>query len=246
MSNLTIFEGNGQELTADEITETMEKFAKVFSKVRDLALKGTRASDWCDQQGKPYLMISGAEKIKNMFGISVVDVGWEKTNITDDKGHYYVITYKGTFSWKMSAIEMTGNCSSRDKFFSKAEQADVVFTNIQKKAYTNMMGRGLKALLGLNNLSWDELSGLGLNKGGSAEVKYRTTEEKSEGMEAKQAELRSLILGKVENKPDKARILLKQITAYNRPDGSQFEGHSDMKKMTEKQLDFAISKAKKL
>ena len=35
-----------------------------------LALKRTNENDWVDQQGKPYLTCSGAERIARLFGVN--------------------------------------------------------------------------------------------------------------------------------------------------------------------------------
>ena len=64
-------------------------------------------------------------------------------------------------------MEAIGSCSSRDKFFAWDKRAgengeykqlsDVDETNIQKAAYSNMVMNGVTRLLGIRNLSWDEL-----------------------------------------------------------------------------------------
>ena len=241
MTDLIQFEGNGQDLSVDEITATMEKFAQVFAKVKAIALSGTNSGDWCDQSGKPYLMKSGSEKIKNLFGLTITGKQWEKHNYEDDNGHYYVVVYSANFSWKMGSIEMTGTCSSRDKFFGKDKAySDIEFTNVLKKSETNLMGRGIKALLGINNLTWDDLKAVGIDKNGSAKVEYRKQEAASADMESKKQKLRELILAHVGGGANEARELLKEMTTFTKTDGTIFDGHTDINKLSEKSLDICI------
>jgi hypothetical protein len=133
-----------QDFTAEEIVKVMEKMSDVVSKARIVALRGTSPEDWTDQGGKPYLTISGSNKVKNIFGVSVSDSSWEKTMMEDDNGKYYIISFSATFTWKLGSTTMTGTCSSRDKFFGKDKlMQDVDFTNVLKKAETNCYGRGI-------------------------------------------------------------------------------------------------------
>lgn len=243
MTKITLFEGNGQELTAEEINSTLDKFQKVYATVRDRALKSTTSKDWIDESGMPYLLISGAEKIKNLFGVSVTNVEFIKTQEEDEFNKYYMITYKGLFSWAMSSIEMNGCCTSLDKFLNKTRQlGSVNMSNIQKKAYTNMMGRGLKALLGLNKITWDELENLGIAKNKSSAVQYKTQEEKDKERLQKINTLRNLILNKTNNDKGKARELLKSLTTFEKTDGTIFEGHSSIESLTDKQLEIVLRK----
>jgi hypothetical protein len=72
------------------------------------------------------------------------------------------------------SIEAIGTCSSRDKFFGKGKQIqDVDIANIKKKAYTNFYGNAVRKLLGLNNMTWEQLAMFGIRSGGAvAKVEF--------------------------------------------------------------------------
>jgi len=235
-----------QDFTADEIVKVMEKMSDVVSKARIVALRGTAPEDWTDQGGKPYLTISGSNKVKNIFGVSVSDSSWEKTMMEDDNGKYYIISFSANFTWKLGSTTMTGTCSSRDKFFGKDKlMQDVDFTNVLKKAETNCYGRGIKALLGLTNLTWDSLQGItefGRDK--VTTVAYRDKAVVTDDMKTKQAELHSLIMTKANNVADEAKKILVEMTEFVGSDGNKVAGKQEISKLSEKQLDICIRKMK--
>ena len=85
-------------------------------KIKQLALKVTNASDWTSQQDKPYLMVSGSEKIANLFNISWGFLTPEPLYEEDEEGHY-IYTFQGRFTMGSRTIEVEGSRSSKDKFF---------------------------------------------------------------------------------------------------------------------------------
>ena len=245
MDNMGLMVQN-QDFTADEVVALMEKMSDVVTRARIIALKGTSPEDWTDQGGKPYLTISGSNKVKNIFGVSVTDNQWQKTNMEDDNGKYYVVSFSATFTWKLGSTTMTGTCSSRDKFFGKDKPLEAVdFTNVLKKAETNCYGRGIKALLGITNLTWDslkEITGWGSEK--VQKVEYRKTEEISEAMKQKKQELYDLIMKSTGNDAEKAKAKLESMTEWTDKEGKKVAGKREIDKLTEKQLDFSIKKMK--
>lgn len=162
------------------IIATAEKQVEVLKKVLGIAVKRTNPTDWLDQNGKPYLTSSGAEKLMPLFGVSLNSTAYEKKYFEDDKGQYYIYHYKGTFFWKGGSIEAIGACSSRDKFFAWNSYdktyktlGEVDDINIMKAAYSNMMVNGITRLLGIRNLTWEVLDGLGVKKDHAAKVEYK-------------------------------------------------------------------------
>ena len=94
-----------------QVAEQAERRIDAVIKIKKVALKVTNARDWTDQQGNPYLMSSGSEKVANLFNIS-----WridEPTYEEDPDGHY-TYTYKGYFSLGSRTAEAEGSRSSRD------------------------------------------------------------------------------------------------------------------------------------
>lgn len=159
-----------------------ERMETLVRKIKTLAIKQTNSNDWVDMQGKPYLQSSGAEKIARMFGISwrICEGYPKKETMQDEKGSYYMYTYKGEFTMGGKSIEIIGTCSQRDKFFGKDKNAEnglkpaseIDETNIIKKANTNMIARGITTILGIRNLTWDEIKNGGVDQKKTNKVTY--------------------------------------------------------------------------
>lgn len=170
-----------------KIAERNEKLAK---KIKLLAIKQTNPKDWVDQDGKPYLQSTGAEKVARLFGISWrICKGYPDKEIhKDDAGSYYIYTCKGEFFMGGNSIEAMGTCSQRDKFFGhkggelKAE-SEIDVTNIIRKAVTNMEVNGITRILGIRNLTWEELAECGIRQAGSNAVNYKTKSGQTEEVE---------------------------------------------------------------
>jgi hypothetical protein len=150
--------------TLISLAEQAEKRIDAMNKIKRVAIKLTNKHDWTDQGGKPYLQVSGAEKIARMFGIS-----WrisEPIKETIEGGHFS-FTYNGYFSLAGATIEAIGTRSSKDGFFKKygyengtktelpASESDA--GDVKKSAYTNCIGNGITRLLGIRNLTYEDL-----------------------------------------------------------------------------------------
>lgn len=165
-----------------QVAEQAEKRIEAVTKIKTLALKVTNAIDWVDMGGKPYLQVSGAEKIARLFGISW-RIGEPQIDISGD-GHF-LYEYKGYFSLGGVTIEAIGTRSSKDSFFSRAKGRDIPPSDIdrgdvKKAAYTNCIGNGVTRLLGIRNLTWDEIKKSGLDTSKSNKVEYAERGKKSE------------------------------------------------------------------
>lgn len=162
--------------------KTAQETMELVKQIKILAIKQTNKHDWVDMQGKPYLQSSGAEKIARLFGISwKISEGYPKReDKNDEKGSYYIYIYKGEFTMGGKTIEVIGTCSQRDRFFGKDKNtetgfkaaADVDITNVMKKANTNMINRGITTLLGIRNLTWDEVEQGGVKVNQTTKVTY--------------------------------------------------------------------------
>lgn len=167
--------------------QIIEKREALFRRVLATALSATTQSDWTNQGTKPYLQASGALKIARRFAINIYDTVITREELEDERGKYYMytVTGKASFPGLREYVESLGTCSSRDKFFGmkdgklKALQ-DVDMGNIKKKAHTNFQGNAVKDLLGLDNMTWEQLAGFGLNPGGSAKVNFDKGASKAE------------------------------------------------------------------
>jgi hypothetical protein len=152
------------------MADQAEKRIDAVIKIKQIALKVTNAMDWTDQNGKPYLQASGSEKIANLFNISWrIDV---PQNDEESDGHF-TYSVKGFFSLGGRTIEVEGTRSSKDPFFNKYEYvksaagvkderkllppSSIDRGDVKKAALTNLYGNGITRILGIRNLTWDDL-----------------------------------------------------------------------------------------
>lgn len=167
-----------QEEISQDALEIIESRNKLWERVLQVALLATSSTDWIDQNGKPYLQATGAEKVARRFGVRIYDLAIDREDITDDKGRYYLYTVTGKAGFGTSdSIEAIGTCSSRDRFFGTKNKElkateDVDIGNVKKKAYTNFIGNAITRLLGIRGLSWDDLKKYGITPSGKTQVKY--------------------------------------------------------------------------
>ena len=158
-------------------------------KIKQLALKVTNPRDWTDQQGNPYLQVSGAEKIANLFNVSWSFLTPEPICETEADGHY-TYTFQGRFTMGGRSIEVEGSRSSKDSFFKqnvyegdkKREKTIDERDNrrdVKMAALTNLLGNGITRLLGIRNLTWDDLEKFaGIKKEQVGKVTYKTGGDK--------------------------------------------------------------------
>ncbi len=181
---MQVIESEASASELEDALEIIERRNALFQRVMQVAIQTTSPGDWVDQDGKPYLQGSGAEKVARRFAVRVYDVNHDLENHTDDRGPYYmyITTGKVGLGTGKESIEAIGTCSSRDNLFShggKKDLKDVDRGNIMKKSYTNFLVNGITRLLGIRNLTWDELAKYGISKNGKASVQYKGASEKA-------------------------------------------------------------------
>jgi len=212
MSNGEVEKYEGQEVApiADDflihVAQQAEGRIDAVVKIKQLSLKVTNASDWTDQNGKPYLQVSGSEKIANLFNIS-----WridEPTCETEPDGHF-TYYYKGYFSLGGRSIEVEGSRSSKDPFFKKYKyekvegkpdkKVELPITaidrgDVKKAAMTNLFGNGITRILGIRNLTYADLEAFAnIKKEQITTINYKTGGEKKEPIQQPQAKTEGVI-----------------------------------------------------
>jgi hypothetical protein len=146
------------------LAEQAEKRVMALNKIKKAALLATNARDWTDQNGNPYLQVSGSEKVARVFGIAwKID---EPVFEQEESGHFSY-TYKGYFTVAGATIEAIGTRSSKDPFFKRyagkgddrheLPPSEIDKGDLKKAAYTNLLGNGITRLLGLRNLTWEDI-----------------------------------------------------------------------------------------
>ena len=173
-----------------QLAEQAEKRIAAVKRIKELALRVTNAHDWTDQGGKPYMQVSGAEKVARLFGISwrIDDPVFEQ-----GEGGHFAYTYKGEFSLNGTTIEAIGSRSSKDGFFTKYEKqkdgergerkalppSEIDKGDVKKSAFTNLLGNGITRLLGIRNLSWEELETAGIKRDAVVGIQYKGKNQKN-------------------------------------------------------------------
>jgi len=245
--------------TSDDLISIAQRRLDTVKKIINIALKITTHRDWVNQNGNPYLVHSGAEKVARLFGITLSDIKTEKLWAEDTKGKYYIYktTGKATLPGKFDSIEALGTCSQRDPFFGKAkgdflDTIEIDETNIMKASYSNFTVNAITHLLGLRNLTWEELKDAGIDKSKIQEIKYQSGSQKvkktATAEEVKrQKEIWDWLMQITAGNDELARERLKLETGFKPKDGNDYvEGKKDPKYLTGKWLNITHRKIKEI
>ena len=178
------------------LAEQAEKRVMALNKIKRAALLATNARDWTDQNGNPYLQVSGAEKVARVFGIAwKID---EPIMEIEESGHFSY-TYKGYFTVAGATIEAIGTRSSKDPFFKRyagrgddrheLPPSELDKGDLKKAAYTNLLGNGITRLLGLRNLTWEDIKEYaGITKDQVGRVDYKKNGKAQSGIASESAQ----------------------------------------------------------
>lgn len=167
------------------IAEESEKRLEALNKIKRVALRLTNPHDWVDENGRPYLQASGAEKVARLFGIS-----WRISEpaIENLEGGHFSVTYTGDFALGGAIIQAIGTRSSKDGFFKKYKYvgdgekkerielpaSEIDRGDVKKSAYTNLLANGITRLLGIRNLTYEDLQEYaGIKKTDITTVEYK-------------------------------------------------------------------------
>lgn len=201
------------------LAEQAEKRVMALNKIKKAALLATNARDWTDQNGNPYLQVSGSEKVARVFGIAwKID---EPVFEQEESGHFSY-TYKGYFTVAGATIEAIGTRSSKDPFFKRyagkgddrkeLPPSEIDKGDLKKAAYTNCIGNGVTRLLGLRNLTWDDLAEFAkITKDSVSRVDYKKNGKQSTGIASEGAQTAIVDISDV------------RMAQFKKKDGSQGE-----------------------
>lgn len=182
--------GDGKDLIVQQVPSSLvddqllavaaaaEKRVDAINRIKILSLKVTNSHDWNDQGGKPYMGVSGAEKVARLFGIS-----WrlDEPQREDHEDGHFSYTFKGYFTMGAAEIEVIGTRSSKDPFFGGSKDrpippSEIDRNDVKKGAMTNCLGNGISRLLGIRNMTWDELEQAGIKRETVGKVTYRDSD----------------------------------------------------------------------
>jgi len=243
---------------AEDLISIANRRVDVIGKLMATALKITTPRDWVSQDGSPYLVHSGAEKVARLFGIRLSGINTVREWSEDTKGKYYIYKTTGTASLpgKYDSIEALGTCSQRDKFFAKAkgewkDTVDIDETNIMKASYSNFVVNAITHLLGFRNITWEMLAESGIKKEEIQSVNYQTGAQKMQKVVTPkeietQGKLWDILLQLAGGVEEDARGLLVETSSFTAKDGNEVKGKTDVKYLTDKWLNMTYKKAKAL
>ncbi|MEM5810150.1 MAG: hypothetical protein QW156_04660 [Candidatus Aenigmatarchaeota archaeon] len=163
------------------LSEQVEKRINAMKIVKKSALKLTNEKDWVNQNGKPYLQSSGAEKIARQFSISWRFVGEPRKEVFPDGHFQYIVTME--FMLGNSTIEVMGIRSSKDPFFStrykegnkiELPSTEIDSGDVLKSAISNAITNGVTRILGLREIEWDDLKQAGIDISRIQKIEYKT------------------------------------------------------------------------
>jgi hypothetical protein len=194
--------------TLIRLAEQAERRIDAMTKIKKVSLKLTNRHDWVDQNGKPYLQVSGSEKIGRMFGVS-----WRisEPEFAQEDGGHFSFTYKGYFTLAGATIEAIGTRSSKDGFFkrfdykngSKTElpASEIDKGDVKKAAFTNCVGNGITRILGIRNMTYEDLEEFaGITKDMISQVKYKDKGKEKKEIKTEGAEVVTVIVLDVRKK----------------------------------------------
>jgi hypothetical protein len=143
----------------------VERRSKLIEMALPIALASTNERDWRNIGKKPHLEADGVEKVRARFGISASNVRQDKVTGKDERGQYYIwITYMDfRFPGSSEVLTATGAVSSRAQFWAKRGDEwkrlyEIPEASILKHSWTNCMHNGVTSLLGIKNISWEDLN----------------------------------------------------------------------------------------
>ena len=150
----------------EDVISIAQKRVKWMDELVSMSLSRLRPGDIVSLEGRPYINADGCYKIARLFGMKIKYAGLpQKVDAQDKKGAYFYFIHAATISLPnaMDSVDVIGNCSSRDPFFGKAagvwrQLEDVDVLDIMQKAQTNTDRKGIAKLLGLNNITWDDVA----------------------------------------------------------------------------------------
>ena len=231
----------------------IEKNVEFYNRVKIIALKMTKPSDWVDLGGNPYLMDRGTENVAVAFGVDISDLQLRQEWAEDDKGRYYTFVASGkAYSKKLGRyVEDIGVCSQRDKFFGMIggkfkEIAEVDMANVRRKAVTNLYNRLIKRVIGLMGVTFDDLNQAGIRKEQLGRVEYQGGAQRAEispeGKDTK-AKLWNMLLMMGNNDKAQAAKLLEKYSSWKDAEQKDHKAN-DINKMSEKWINSTYGKAK--
>ena len=146
-------------------------------------------------------------------------------------------------------IDFIGSRGTKDVFFSKSHGEAVPISEIdrndvKKAAYTNLLGNGITRLLGLRNLTWEEVEeALKVKRTDCSKVDYGKKEMSAEAKDLRNEIKKMLTEMAIASKTDFSKLLM-LYTSFIRKDGKEVTGKSKLEDISEKAMPVTYGKVK--
>ena len=233
------------------ITEANKRVA-FYREIKTISLKMTNENDWVMEAGKPYLQGSGCEKLKPIWGIEIKDArmepslkeGFDLFRQNGEVAFECMVTGKSKVTGEESVF--IGGRSSRDGFFSNQKSLDIV--DVYKAAYTNAEVQAVMRLLGMRNLTPEDLESAGINLGKVSGVAFKGEMKEKAWTEAtgeKAKKIGQWLIEMSDGDRELAAGELEKMTVFTGKDGRQVAGKRSIRELSEKQVEILYGKAQR-
>lgn len=244
----------------DEKLANVEKAFELITKLRKFALTHLSANCVVNQEGNPYIMENGVNPFTGPFGIyeknitgSVVKDNGTQMSLEDTdafRGELKAIIYKGIVGSKVTGVELSFEggvymSETEEKFHNKED-----FLWFCKKAKANWRGRAIRKLLGLDNVSWEELAQVGIKQSDCTSVTRKKgsaaplTPEQITEENRLRCEIQKMLSEFIVDAHSRSNQL-EELTQFTGRDGNVVKGVRDPKYLSGKRLQTTYGKARK-
>lgn len=199
--------------------------------------------------GNPFIDNDGCQKIAIAAGISFGIPTIEKEWVDDPESgeRVYEVIVEGVARLNTKEIYEVGGANSQDQFLA-ARKLPILRLKIEvhKKALANWQGRCVRTLLGLKELTWEELKNAGFeqDKANSVDFNKGKSTGISEDANEVRDKIRDAVLDAVDGNKTAAKELLEVLTTFEGEKGT-VKGKNNVKNLTDKAANFLWAKIKK-
>lgn len=256
-NNLTVA-GGGFLPDPEEVFRRAKHIKKIFA----AACGGLSPKNIVDFGGQPYIDHIACKRIATLFNLKVQQFHNErgviyKKEVLDEANNHYIIRVSGKAYFIGNPSEYEVYEGSADSFGDWFRQWQIVEdreidgktkkivvsaqtlpqTKVEEKATANLLQKAVKKMLGLD-FTWEELEAAGVERSKCKGFNFNGNKgaDSTETVELKQA-VWNKIVEICNGNTDLAKKTLQKHTKFG-----EFAGHTDINKVSEKQLTFLSKK----
>lgn len=224
----------------ESVIAIAEKRIAAMERVKKVALRQLKPSAFTDWNGTPRLTADAAEHVGRHFGVSWKDIKKERIETRDEDGPFYFYMMSAVFSLPntIDYAEAVGTAGARDDLWAtrwEGEGKDRKKTvlpveqineqDVIKKAISNMIANGVPRLLGMADLTYEDLAEVGIKEEDVKSIRFKgktgdaTKAGEFTAEDQKTADsLRHMLTEMSDKNEAKGRALLKKFSAFTMKD----------------------------